>query len=152
MRFISDDIDTVCYVIALSEYDLYLMEDNRTNRIQEAINLFEEIMTKGNFFANKSVFLFFNKYDLFVDKIRKVPITVAFDDFPVDDLDPHDENDVIRFISNKFLDVLGNNKITLNGPLLVLRTTALQTDNIDKVFSGIMLNLVKESMQRFGVM
>jgi len=147
MRFVSEDINTVCYVIALSEYDLVLMEDSSVNRIQEAINLFEEIMTKGKFFANKSVFLFFNKFDLFVEKIRRVPITVAFPDFPVDEMDPHDEDDVIRFVSNKFLDVLGNHKITLNGPLLVLRTTALDSDNIHKVFSGIMLNVVKSMME-----
>ena len=152
MRFISDDINTVCYVIALSEYDLFLMEDSKVNRIQEAINLFEEIMIKGRFFANKPVFLFFNKYDLFVEKIQKVPITVAFPDLPVDELDPHDEDDVIRFVSNKFLDVLGNNKITLNGQLHVLRTTALHTDNIDKVFSGIMLDVVKRSMVECGIL
>jgi len=65
MRFISEDIDAVLYIIAISEYDMNLFEDNKTNRLVEAVELFKSIMLKGHFFTNKSVLLFFNKYDLF---------------------------------------------------------------------------------------
>eukprot|EP01083_Nonionella_stella_P273780 928999_1 len=46
MRFISEDINAVLYILAISDYDLTLFEDNKTNRLVEAINLFRSIMVK----------------------------------------------------------------------------------------------------------
>eukprot|EP01083_Nonionella_stella_P269170 910465_1 len=46
MRFISEDIHAVLYIIAISDYDLKLFEDNKTNRLHEAINLFKTIKKK----------------------------------------------------------------------------------------------------------
>ena len=96
MRFIHEDIHAVLYIIAISDYDLKLFEDNKTNRLHEAIELFRKIMIKGKFFTNKSVLLFFNKYDLFKEKIKRVPISVAFDDFP-SDMNPHSEGNVFSY-------------------------------------------------------
>eukprot|EP01084_Bolivina_argentea_P071229 129533_1 len=151
MRFISEDIDAVLYVIALSDYDLKLWEDDKTNRLVEAINLFREIMIKGNFFTNKSVLLFFNRYTLFKEKIKKIPITVAFDDFPTSELNPNDEDDVVRFIAGKFLQVFEDQNINLAGPLHIIRTDAEDTDNIDKVFRDITLDLVKQNLRNYGI-
>jgi len=152
MRFISEDIHAVLYIIAISDYDLKLFEDNKTNRLIEAINLFKTIMIKGKFFTNKSVLLFFNKYDLFKEKIKKVPITVAFDDFPTNEMNPNDEDDVVRFVAGKFLQVFEDQNVNLAGPLHILRTTALDTDNIDKVFRDITLDLVKQNLRNYGIM
>eukprot|EP00485_Elphidium_margaritaceum_P019148 CAMPEP_0202729514 /NCGR_PEP_ID=MMETSP1385-20130828/186168_1 /ASSEMBLY_ACC=CAM_ASM_000861 /TAXON_ID=933848 /ORGANISM="Elphidium margaritaceum" /LENGTH=414 /DNA_ID=CAMNT_0049395779 /DNA_START=121 /DNA_END=1366 /DNA_ORIENTATION=+ len=152
MRFIYEDINAVLYVIAISDYDLKLFEDNKTNRLVEAINLFKTIMIKGKFFGGKSVLLFFNKYDLFKKKIKEVPITVAFDDFPSNEMNPNDEDDVVRFVAGKFLQVFEDQNVTLAGPLHILRTTALDTDNIDKVFKDITLDLVKQNLRNYGIM
>lgn len=152
MRFISEDINAVLYIIAISDYDLKLFEDNKTNRLIEAIELFKTIMIKGKFFTNKSVLLFFNKYDLFKEKIKTVPITVAFDDFPNNEMNPNDEDDVVRFVAGKFLQVFEDQNVNLAGPLHILRTTALDTDNIDKVFRDITLDLVKQNLRNYGIM
>eukprot|EP01084_Bolivina_argentea_P071227 129528_1 len=50
MKLISEDVHAVLYICALSEYDLKLFEDKKTNRLVEAINLFKTIMIKGKFF------------------------------------------------------------------------------------------------------
>lgn len=147
MKFIYEDINAVLYIIAISDYDLKLFEDNKTNRLVEAINLFKTIMIKGKFFTNKSVLLFFNKYDLFKAKIKNTPITVAFDDFPTNEMNPNDEDDVVRFVAGKFLQVFEDQNVNLAGPLHILRTTALDTDNIDKVFRDITLDLVKQNLR-----
>eukprot|EP01083_Nonionella_stella_P302646 1044379_1 len=152
MPFISEDIHAVLYIVGIADYDLKLFEDNHTNRLIEAIELFKTIMIKGKFFANKSVLLFFNKYDLFKVKIKEVPITVAFDDFPTDEMNPNHEDDVVRFVAGKFLQVFEDQNVNLAGPLHILRTTALDTDNINKVFRDITLDLVKQNLRNYGIM
>lgn len=62
------------FVAAISEYDQQLYEDENTNRMVEALNLFEEICN-SRWFRDTSMILFLNKKDLFADKIKKVPIT-----------------------------------------------------------------------------
>eukprot|EP01083_Nonionella_stella_P148645 470960_1 len=147
MHCVSEDVNAVLYVVAISDYDLSMFEDQTKNRLVDSIELFEDIMIKVNFFRNKSVLLFFNKYDLFIEKIKKVPITVAFDDFPTDEMDPHDAGDVVQFVANKFLNVFIDAGIQLVTPLHVRRTTALDTDNIDKIFQDVQLDLVNEKLK-----
>merc|ERR1712032_640571 len=89
MNIVADQIQAVLFVVAISEYDLKCFEDNSTNRLVEALDLFKEIVG-GKFFDGKSVLVFFNKYDLFKEKIKRIPITVAFPDFPVDKISPND--------------------------------------------------------------
>nr|AAL11437.1 G-protein alpha subunit 1 [Phytophthora palmivora] len=78
-----EDVTAVIFVAALSEYDQSLYEDASTNRMIEAITLFDEIIN-NKFFLNSAMILFLNKKDLFQDKIKKVdPKTVdVFKDFP----------------------------------------------------------------------
>eukprot|EP00483_Globobulimina_turgida_P002823 UN02828 len=109
-------------------------------------------MIKGKFFTNKSILIFFNKYDIFQKKIKEVPITVAFDDFPENEMNPNDENDVIRFVAGQFLSVFEEQNIELTSPLHIIRTTALDTNNIEKIVSDITLDLVKTNLKNYGIL
>jgi hypothetical protein len=62
-------VTAVLFVAAISEYDQMLYEDENTNRIVEALNLFEEICN-SRWFRETSMILFLNKRDLFQDKVR----------------------------------------------------------------------------------
>eukprot|EP01121_Diplochlamys_sp_Union-15-3_P003703 TRINITY_DN13645_c0_g1_i1.p1 TRINITY_DN13645_c0_g1~~TRINITY_DN13645_c0_g1_i1.p1 ORF type:complete len:443 (-),score=46.72 TRINITY_DN13645_c0_g1_i1:26-1309(-) len=66
--------------VALSEYDLYLYEDMKTNRMLESLMLWEQLNQdpnlQGSFFV-----LMFTKVDLFKEKLKKIPLTVCFEDF-----------------------------------------------------------------------
>merc|ERR1719263_2721395 len=77
-----DDVTAVIFVAALSEYDQALYEDANTNRMTEAVELFDEICN-NRYFENSSMILFLNKRDLFEEKILKVDIksVPAFCDF-----------------------------------------------------------------------
>ena len=48
-------------------------EDGRTNRMQEALTLFDQICN-SRFFNETSMILFLNKFDLFKEKIPKHPL------------------------------------------------------------------------------
>eukprot|EP01083_Nonionella_stella_P016527 46141_1 len=147
MNLISEDIQAIIYILAISDYDLRLFEDNKTNRLLESITLFRDIMIKGQFFKNKTIILFFNKYDLFKDKIKKTPITVAFEDFPVNAMNPNDADDAVRFVAQKFLKVFIDEGVRLSAPLHIMRTTALDTNSVEKVFGDITSDLVQHNLK-----
>ena len=137
-------------MVPISDYDMKCFEDNNTNRLVEALKLFE-VIVDGEFFNGKCVLVFFNKYDLFQKKIKNVPITVAFPDFPVDKCDPYDEEDVVRFIASKFLQCFDGKNLELSAPLHIHRTSALNTSMIEKIFKGITLDLVELRLKEYGI-
>jgi GTPase SAR1 family protein len=75
-----ENVTAVLFVAAISEYDQMLYEDENTNRIVEALNLFEEICN-SRWFRETSMILFLNKRDLFAEKIATVPLDLYFPDY-----------------------------------------------------------------------
>eukprot|EP01084_Bolivina_argentea_P224471 379563_1 len=147
-RIIGDDTDAILYVLAISDYDLTLYEDNETNCLVESLNVFRDIMVKNNGFKDKVLVVFFNKFDAFKKKIRKVPITVAFDDYPAE-MDPHDSSDVIRFIAGKLYSVFEEREVeSCAQPLRIIRTNALDADHMEKIITDITIDLVKKNMEK----
>ena len=64
-----EGVTAVIFVAAISEYDQKLFEDASTNRMVEALDLFEDICNNA-FFVKSSLILFLNKRDLFEEKIK----------------------------------------------------------------------------------
>jgi GTPase SAR1 family protein len=69
-----ENVTAVLFVGVLSEYDLVLYEDENMNRMEETLNLFDEICN-SRWFRETSIILFLNKRDMFEEKIQKVPLT-----------------------------------------------------------------------------
>ena len=67
-----EGVTAIIFVAAISAYDQVLLEDKDTNRMEEALNLFEEI-ANSRWFLKVSIILFLNKRDLFEEKFYKVP-------------------------------------------------------------------------------
>lgn len=63
-----DDVTAILFIASLSEYDQVLAEDNKRNRLDESLDLFEGIVNL-TWFARAAVILFLNKSDLFEMKI-----------------------------------------------------------------------------------
>ncbi|GLD49341.1 guanine nucleotide-binding protein G(o) subunit alpha-like protein [Lates japonicus] len=63
-----DCIQVVLFVVALSSYDMTLMENPSVNQLQESLELFASICT-NTVFNSTSLILFMNKTDLFREKI-----------------------------------------------------------------------------------
>ncbi|KAL6461999.1 hypothetical protein MHYP_G00301440 [Metynnis hypsauchen] len=63
-----EDVRAVLFVVALSGYDMTLVEDPSVNRLQESLKLFSSICNNV-FFRSTSMILFMNKIDLFQEKI-----------------------------------------------------------------------------------
>ena len=65
-----DNVTAVIFVTAISEFDQMLYEDANTNRMDEALTLFDQICNHPSF-KKTSMILFLNKRDLFEIKLKK---------------------------------------------------------------------------------
>ncbi|KAG5279463.1 hypothetical protein AALO_G00078060 [Alosa alosa] len=63
-----NDVTAIIFVVASSSYNMVVREDNQTNRLQEALNLFKNIWN-NRWLRTISVILFLNKQDLLAEKV-----------------------------------------------------------------------------------
>eukprot|EP01100_Stratorugosa_tubuloviscum_P007142 TRINITY_DN299_c0_g4_i1.p1 TRINITY_DN299_c0_g4~~TRINITY_DN299_c0_g4_i1.p1 ORF type:complete len:352 (+),score=164.80 TRINITY_DN299_c0_g4_i1:53-1108(+) len=75
-----DSATAIIFVVALSEYDLFLEENVSINRMQESLRLFDDIIN-NNWFAATPIILLLNKKDLFEEKINRVDPKICFSDY-----------------------------------------------------------------------
>ncbi|MCJ1224569.1 hypothetical protein MMC12_001214 [Toensbergia leucococca] len=75
-----EGVHCLMFIAALSGYDQCLVEDKTANQMQEALLLFESIMSL-QWFRKSSIILFLNKTDLFKEKLAEKPIRHYFPDY-----------------------------------------------------------------------
>ncbi|XP_022357189.1 guanine nucleotide-binding protein subunit alpha-12 isoform X2 [Enhydra lutris kenyoni] len=134
-----DGITSILFMVSSSEFDQVLMEDRRTNRLVESMNIFETIVNNKLFF-NVSIILFLNKMDLLVEKVKTVSIKKHFPDFKGD---PHRLEDVQRFLVQGF----DRKRRNRSRPLFHHFTTAIDTENIRFVFHAVKDTILQENLK-----
>jgi len=97
-----DDVSAIIFLEGLSGYNQVLFEDSTMNRMQESLQLFEEIV-KNPLFQKIPMFVFLNKKDLFEDMIKKHSLRVCFPDYDGPDGDPRP---AIEYIERKYRDIM----------------------------------------------
>ncbi|OQR87219.1 G-protein alpha subunit 1 [Achlya hypogyna] len=141
-----EDVTSVIFVAALSEYDQSLYEDSSTNRMIEAITLFDEIVN-NRFFGNSAMILFLNKKDLFEEKIKKIDIksVEVFKDFQggLGDF----EKGVTYFLS-KFLEMNRQPEKEIYHHV----TCATDSQNVQVVFNACKDIILKQNIRGSGFM
>ncbi|KAI7877236.1 guanine nucleotide-binding protein subunit alpha [Lichtheimia hyalospora FSU 10163] len=75
-----ENVTAIIFLVAISEYDQVLIEDETVNRMQEALTLFDSICN-SRWFVKTSIILFLNKIDIFKEKIEKQALSETFPDF-----------------------------------------------------------------------
>lgn len=141
-----EDVTAVIFVAALSEYDQNLYEDASTNRMIEAIQLFDEIVN-NRFFVSSAMILFLNKKDLFEDKINKVdPKSVeVFKDFP-GSLGDYDMG--VEYFLGKFLEM----NRQADKEIYHHVTCATDSENVSVVFNACKDIILKQNIKGSGFM
>jgi len=135
-----EGITAVLFCVALSEYDLSLYEDNSVNRMKESLKIFDEICN-SIYFDNTSIILFLNKFDLFEEKIKKIPLTVCFDDFS----GSSSVDEAAEFINNKFFQLNMNPK---EKNIYSHLTQAIDTNNIKFVFESVQEIIIHNNIKK----
>lgn len=75
-----ENVTSIIFLVALSEYDQILFESDNENRMEESKALFKTIITYP-WFQNSSVILFLNKKDLLEEKIMCSHLVDYFPEF-----------------------------------------------------------------------
>lgn len=143
-----EDVTAVLFVVALSEYDQSLFEDASKNRMEDALELYDEHINT-RYFEKSSVMLFLNKSDLFQEKVDKVPInnTPEFSDFVgCNEPGKSDYDAGIAYFRSKF-ETLNQKK-----DFFCHVTCATDTNNVDRVFKVCKTVILKNNLKDSGFM
>jgi len=138
------EITALLFVAALSEYDQVLYEDEDTNRMLEALTLFDEICN-SRWFKKTSMILMLNKRDLFAEKIKKVSLKATFKDFPGPDGD-YDAG--VAYIQELF-----HSKNRDSGKHIYTHVTcATDKNNMKVVFNAVKDIVIRKSLHDGGLL
>jgi len=138
-----DGVTAVIFVAALSEYDQTLAEAKRSNRMVEALILFQSVCA-NRAFKDTSVLLFLNKRDLFQEKILHCDIAAQkpFCEFagPAKNYDAG-----VNYFTQKFKDCIIDDEMNAN---FIHVTCATDTHNMEMVLSSAAQMVKAENTKR----
>ena len=137
-----DNITAILFVLAISEYDQMLFEDEKVNRMHESIILFDSLCN-SKWFLNTPFILFLNKIDLFESKLSKSPLRKYFPDYTgkATDLD-----EAVKFFEKIFLNLNATKK-----PIYVHRTCATDSKSMKFVLSAVTDLIVQQNLMKSGI-
>lgn len=138
-----EGVTSVIFVASLSGYNQLLVEDNKTNRLHEALNLFGDICSL-EWFQRTSIILFLNKKDLFKDMIKKTPLTVCFPEYA----GPNDYRSCCNHIKKAFK---ARNRVAVK-KIYTHFTCATDTNNIQKVFTYVKSIILRSHLIEIGLL
>jgi len=137
-----EGVTAVIFVAAISEFDQVLYEDEKENRMHEAIRVFDNICN-NRYFEETAMILFLNKEDLFREKIKRVHLSVCFEDFTGENT----FEATSAYIKDRFMEVNKGQKM-----IFPHFTTATDTRNIQRVFEACKLIILKGNLVKIGIM
>ncbi|GAA6064000.1 hypothetical protein JCM10212_000154 [Sporobolomyces blumeae] len=139
-------VDILTFVVAISEYDQTLYEDEQTNRLAEASMLFESL-AGSRWFDRSSFILLLNKVDLFELKLKSPnsPLRRYFPDYAGP---PEDVSAACAFMKAKFV-ALNTKK---DRPLYCHVTCATDTGQVRVVIAAVMDTVLNRLLSEVGLM
>lgn len=140
-----EDVNAIIYVAALSEYDQHLFEDKETNRMSEALALFQE-MCNSPWFERTDMILFLNKEDLFSEKIKTVRIN-SVKEFEEYDIPAFDRDAGVKFFLEQFM--MRNESAK---DIFYHVTNATDSNNVKVVFDACKDIILKRNLEDSGFM
>lgn len=149
-----DNVTAIMFLVSLSEYDKYLLEDSTTNRMHDAMQVFEYIVGCP-YFEETNIILFLNKKDLFEEKIKKISLAVCFPDYEYGVEGEFEK--AIDFVQEKFVQVFRQTKESagidpMSSDIYPFPTMATNTNNVRTVFNMCKHIIFKTNLGKsFGV-
>ncbi|KAK3630572.1 Guanine nucleotide-binding protein alpha-2 subunit [Elasticomyces elasticus] len=137
-----ENVTSIIFCVALSEYDQVLLEESSQNRMMESLVLFDSVVN-SRWFMRTSIILFLNKVDLFRAKLKKSPLATYFPDYSGGD----DVNRAAKYLLWRFNQV---NRAHLN--LYPHLTQATDTSNIRLVFAAVKETILQNALKDSGIL
>lgn len=139
-----ENVTALVFLVALSEYDQMLYEDESVNRMQEALTLFDSICN-SRWFVKTSIILFLNKIDLFQEKLARSPLHDYFPDFNGGD----NYDAACDFLLHRFVSL---NQSAASKQIYAHYTCATDTQQIKFVLSAIQDILLQLHLRECGLL
>ncbi|KAI9021026.1 G protein alpha subunit [Phycomyces nitens] len=138
-----ENVTSIIFLVAISEYDQVLLEDETVNRMQEALTLFESICN-SRWFSKTSTILFLNKTDLFKQKLPLSPLEHYFPDYK----GGPDYNQASQYLMSRFtlLNTSPDKQIYSHF------TCATDTEQIKFVMSAVNDIVLQTSLRNMGLL
>ncbi|KAI9846617.1 MAG: Guanine nucleotide-binding protein alpha-2 subunit [Sclerophora amabilis] len=137
-----ENVTSIIFCVALSEYDQVLLEESNQNRMMESLGLFESVVN-SRWFMRTSIILFLNKVDLFKQKLGRSPLDNYFPDYS----GGNDVNRAAKYLLWRFNQV---NRAHLN--LYPHLTQATDTSNIRLVFAAVKETILQNALKDSGIL
>jgi guanine nucleotide-binding protein G(i) subunit alpha len=138
-----EGVTAIIFLVALSEYDLCLAEDQEMNRMSESMKLFDSICN-NRWFIDTSIILFLNKKDLFAEKIRTSPLAICFPEYR--GRNTYDEAG--SYIRARFEDL---NRHRATKDIYTHFTCATDTSNVKFVMDAVTDIIIKNNLKDCGL-
>ena len=153
-----ENVTSIIFCTALSEYDQVLLEEASQNRMQESLVLFESVIN-SRWFLRTSFILFLNKTDVFKAKLPKIPLENFFPEYQ----GGSDINKAAKYILFKFVQT---NKARLpiytqyvlffismvQALMFDSLTQATDTSNIRLVFAAVKETVLQNALIESGIL
>lgn len=138
-----ENVTSIMFLVALSEYDQVLAESSNENRMEESMALFKTIISY-KWFEESSIILFLNKIDLLEEKIMYSHLV---DYFPEYDGPPQDINAGKAFILDMFVSLNPDEKKIIYSHF----TCATDTDNVRFVFCAVKDHILQGHLDAYNL-
>jgi hypothetical protein len=128
-----NDVSAVIYLVALNEYDMLMEEDDQTNRMEESLKLFQKL-SGSQWLRESPMIVFFNKSDIFEEKIQSRPLSMCFQDYDTFAQKSGGESEFEKscdYIKEQY------NRVFNGTRLYTFITCALDTRNCERVFAAV---------------
>ncbi|KAK9503532.1 hypothetical protein O3M35_010071 [Rhynocoris fuscipes] len=174
-----ENVTSIIFLVALSEYDQILFESENENRMEESKALFKTIITYP-WFQHSSVILFLNKKDLLEEKIMYSHLVDYFPEYdgPKQDhvaareyilkLYSRENPDPDRMLYSHFTTATGPQRDAITAREFILRmfvdlnpdsekiiyshfTCATDTENIKLVFCAVKDTIMQSALKEFNL-
>ncbi|KAI5476777.1 Guanine nucleotide-binding protein subunit alpha [Pseudohyphozyma bogoriensis] len=137
-----EGVDVLLFLVAISEYDQKLYEDQDQSRLLEAITVFSSV-SNSRWFSRSTLILFLNKIDLFREKLPKSSLSECFPAFTGNDLSYEDAS---QWMLAEF-----RSQYTQPRPLYHHFTCATDTATIQVVINALSDNITRELINASGL-
>lgn len=138
-----ENVTSIIFLVALSEYDQILFESENENRMEESKALFKTIITYP-WFQHSSVILFLNKKDLLEEKIMYSHLVDYFPEYDGPKQSPQPAMDYV-------LKVYLSSNPDPDRQCYSHFTTATDTENIKLVFCAVKDTIMQTALKEFNL-
>ncbi|XP_056601061.1 guanine nucleotide-binding protein subunit alpha-14-like isoform X2 [Triplophysa dalaica] len=138
-----ENVTSMIFLVALSEYDQVLYECENENRMEESKALFKTIISY-QWFQKSSIILFLNKTDILKEKISTSHLEDYFPEYtgPKNDADA-----AMKFI----LSLYEQQNSDIEKPIYAHFTCATDTENIQRVFKSVKHSILQLNLKEFYI-